>query len=190
MMTAETPKRSIFRDQAVQKYKQNQEKSILPRIIAPPVFLFFWILLAILTAAGVVAWLGQVPLYVAGSGVVLDKDVAPDQGSDEAVAVVPFTAHDVSRIRRGLPSAVQVGSTGPELTRPIDTVSPAILSPSEIHQRYGLEMTDPAQIVSIRLGSTISRHIYAGSPVHVQVQVGSRRLLSLFPVFSSLWGEA
>lgn len=188
MMIAETPKRSIFRDQAVQKYRRNQEKSVLPRIVAPPVFLFFWILLVILTGAGVVAWLGQVPLYVTGSGVVLDKDVVPRRGSDEAIAVVPFTANDISRIHRGLPSEVQIGSTGPALTRPIDTVSPVILSPSEVHQRYGLEMTDPAQIVSIKLG--ISRRVYAGSPVHVRVQVGSRRLLSLFPIFNSLWGGA
>ncbi len=187
MMTAEAPKRSIFRDQAVQKYRQVQEKSVLPRIVAPPVFLFFWILLVILTAGGIVAWMGQVPLYITGSGVILDRDVVPGQGSDEAVAVVPFDANDVSHIHRGLSSEVQIGSIGREFTRPVDTVSSALLSPSEIHQRYGLEMADPARIISIRLGGAISKHIYAGSPVHVQIQVGSRRLLSLFPVLGSLW---
>lgn len=189
-MTVETSKRSIFRDQAIQKYRQNQEKSVLPRIIAPPVFLFFWILLAILTAAGVVSWLGQVPLYVTGSGVVLDKSVLPHQGSDEAVAVIPFTTNDVSHIRRGLASDIQIGSTGPGLTRTVDAVSPAMLSPSEVHQLYGLTMTDPAQVISIRLGNDISRRVYAGSPVHIRIQIGSRRLLSLFPVFSSLWKES
>ncbi len=188
-MTGEASRRSIFRDQAVQKYRQNQEKSVLPRIVAPPVFLFFWILLAILTAAGVVAWLGQVPIYVMGSGVVLDKDILPNHGSDEAIAIIPFPPHDVFHIHRGLLSEIQIGSTGPALTRAVDTVSPTMLSPSEVQRRYGIAITDPAQIVSIRLGSEISRRVYAGSPVHVRIQIGSRRLLSLFPIFSSLEKE-
>ncbi len=189
-MVGDAPKRSIFRDQAVQKYRQNQEKSVLPRIIAPPVFLFFWILLAILTAAGVVAWLGEVPLYVIGSGVVLEQDVLPNQGSDEAIAVIPFPLHDIFSIRKGLLSEVQIGSTGPTLTRTVDTVSHTTLSPSEMQRRFGISMTDPAQVVSIRLGSDISRRVYAGSPVHVRIQIGSRRLLSLFPMFSNLEKEA
>jgi hypothetical protein len=188
-MAGDAPKRSIFRDQAIQKYRQNQEKSVLPRIVAPPVFLFFWILLAILTAAGVLAWLGQVPLYVMGSGVVLEKAVLSNQGSDEAVAAIPFSPHDVFHIHKGLLSEIQVGSTGPVITRTVDVVSPTMLSPSEVQRLYGIAITDPAQIVSIRLGSDISRRVYAGSPVHVRIQVGSRRLLSLFPLFSSLEKE-
>lgn len=188
-MAGEVSKRSIFRDQAIQKYRQNQEKSVLPRIVAPPVFLFFWILLAILTAAGVVAWLGQVPLYVTGVGVVLEKDALSHEGNDEAVAVVPLPTRDAFHIHRGLLSEIQIGSTGPALTRTVDAMSPTMLSPSEVQRLYGITMSDPAQIVSIRLGSGISRRIYAGSPVHVRIQIGSRRLLSLFPLFSSLEKE-
>ncbi|GAC1637362.1 MAG: hypothetical protein NVS4B9_30470 [Ktedonobacteraceae bacterium] len=184
-MAITAPKRSIFRGQALQKYRQNQEKSVLPRVVAPPVFLLFWILLITLTSAGVVAWLGQVPLYITGSGMILDKDVLPDQGSDEAVAVIVLPASEVAHMRIGLPAQIQVGSTGPRLNRAVDAVSTTILSPSQVRQLYGIEMTDPAQVVSFRLGPGISRRLYAGSPIHVQIQVGSRRLLSLFPIFSS-----
>lgn len=183
-------KRSIFRNQAVQKYRQNQEKSVLPRIVAPPVFLFFWILLIILTSAGIVAWLGQVPLYITGSGAVLDKNILPGQGDDEAVAIIILPASDVVHIRAGNPAQIQIGSTGPQVSRTVDSISSTILSPSEVHQSYGIEMTDPAQVVFLRLGPTISRHVYAGSPVHVQIQIGSQRLISLFPIFNSLWKEA
>lgn len=188
-MTAAAPKRSIFRNQALQKYRQNQEKSVLPRIIAPPIFLFFWILLITLTAAGVVAWLGQVPLYVTGSGMVLDKNILPDQNNDEAVAIIILPANEVIHIRAGLPAQIQIGSTGPQVNRTVDSVSPAILSPSEVRQSYGMEMTDPAQVVSLKLGPNISRRVYAGSPVHVQIQIGSQRLISLFPIFNSLWRQ-
>jgi hypothetical protein len=189
-MATAAPKRSIFRGQALQKYRQNQEKSVLPRIVAPPVFLFFWILLITLTSAGFVAWLGQVPLYVTGSGRVLDKDVPSGQDSDEAVAIIILPASEVAHIHVGLPTHVQLGSTGPQLTRPVDSISPGVLSPSEVHQQYGVEMTDPSQVVSIRLGHAISRQAYAGSPVRAQIQVGSRRLLSLFPFFNSVWKDA
>ncbi len=185
-MATAAPKRSIFRSQAVQKYRQNQEKSVLPRIVAPPVFLFFWILLIILTSAGIVSWLGQIPLYVTGSGTVLDKDVLPAQGDDEAVAIIILPASDIAHIRAGLPAQIQIGSTGPQVSRTVDSVSSAILSPSEVHQNYGIEMTDPAQVVFLRLGPNISRHVYAGSPVHVQIQIGSQRLISLFPILNSL----
>ncbi len=185
-MSTTAPKRSIFRDQAVQKYRQNQEKSVLPRIVAPPVFLFFWILVVILTSAGVVAWLGQVPLYVTGSGTVLDKNVLPAQGNDEAVAIIILPASEVAHIRAGLPAQVQIGSTGPQISRTIDSVSSVILSPSEVHQSYGIDMTDPAQVVFLRLGPSISRRVYAGSPVHVQIQIGSQRLIALFPIFNNL----
>ncbi|GAC1448565.1 MAG: hypothetical protein NVS2B12_35830 [Ktedonobacteraceae bacterium] len=163
---------------------------MLPRIIAPPVFLFFWALLIILTLAGVVAWLGQIPLYVTGTGVVLDKNTFPDGGRDEAVAVVLLTATEASKVHAGFSAQVSIGSTGPQLMRTIDFVSPGILSPDEVHRRYGIEMSDPSRLVSLKLGHDISRLVYAGSPVRVQIQVGSRRLLSLFPIFNTLWKEA
>ncbi|MBA2678310.1 MAG: hypothetical protein H0U76_07955 [Ktedonobacteraceae bacterium] len=188
-MTTAAPKRAIFRNQALQKYRQNQEKSVLPRIIAPPVFLFFWILLLTLTAAGVIAWLGQVPLYVTGSGTVIDKDVTSDQNNDEATAIIILPASEVVHIHAGLPAQVQIGSTGPQVNRTIDSVSSSVLSPSEVRQNYGVMMTDPAQVVFLKLGPTISRRIYAGSPVHVQIQIGSQRLISLFPIFNNLWKE-
>ncbi len=185
-MTTAAPKRAIFRNQALQKYRQNQEKSVLPRIVAPPVFLFFWILLITLTSAGVVAWLGQVPLYVTGSGTVIDKNITANQDNDEAVAIIVLPASEVVHVHAGLPVQVQIGSTGPQVHRIVDSVSSAVLSPSEVRQSYGIAMTDPAQVVSLKLGPTISRRTYAGSPVHVQIQIGSQRLISLFPIFNSL----
>jgi len=189
-MATATPNRSIFRGQALQKYRQNQEKSVLPRFIAPSAFLFFWMLLIILMSAGIISWLGQIPLYVTGSGVVLDKTPLPHQSSDDATAVILLTAIDAAHVHAGLSSQVQIGSTGLQLTRVVSAVSPAILSPNEAHKLYGITMTDPALVISLSLGPTISRKIYAGSPVHVQIQIGSRRLISLFPFFSSLQNEA
>ncbi len=187
-MATGTSKGSIFRSRALQKYVQSREKSVLPRFVAPPVFALFWIILVALTGAGAVAWLGQIPLYATGSGLILDQSIATAHGNDEAVAVILLPATLYRQLRAGSPVQVQIGMAGPSLTRTIDTIDPAILSPSEIRQRYMLEVLEPSFIATVRLGPAISSRMYAGSIVHAQVQVGSQRLLSLFPLFNTLLG--
>jgi hypothetical protein len=44
--------RSIFRAEAVRRYIQNHEEAVLPRLICPRTFLYLWILLGLLLAAG------------------------------------------------------------------------------------------------------------------------------------------
>ena len=47
-----SPERSIFRSEARQGYRQNQEKVVLPRLVSPQVFVYLWILALLLMAAG------------------------------------------------------------------------------------------------------------------------------------------
>jgi hypothetical protein len=185
-MATATSKRSIFRNKALQKYAQGREKSVLPRLVAPPVFALFWIILAALTGAGVVAWLGQVPLYASGSGFVLSQGIAIARGDDEAVAVILLPASYSGQLRTGATVRLQIGTAGPSLTRTVDTIDPHILSPSAVRQCYGIGVLEPSFTATVRLGPALPSHLYAGSMVQAQVQVGSRRLLSLFPLFSTL----
>jgi hypothetical protein len=167
------PKRSIFRARALQKYIRGREKSILPRIVAPPVFVFCWLLLALLILAGLVAWLGQIPSNTSGSGVILTNNALPS-----------------GRVHTGLPVLIHIGNAGPDITRSVDYINPAVLSPGEVRRRYGLDTADPALVIVTRLGPDISRRLYAGSNVQVQVRVGSQRLLSLFPLLSDMLKDA
>jgi hypothetical protein len=189
-MVPTVPKRSIFRDRALQKYIQGREKSVLPRIIAPPVFAFCWSLLVLLIVTGLVAWLGRIPLYISGSGVVLTKNMVLSHNSDEAMAVIMLPASEVGHIHVGFPVQVHIGQAGPDVTGSVDYVNPLILSPDEVRQRYGLNTADPALIIVTQLGSDVSRRLYAGSEVQVQVYIGSQRLLSLFPLVSDLLKDA
>src|SRR5258708_29757281 len=81
-------KDSIFRKEAVEKYLQNREKTILPRFVAPPVFLFCWCLLAIFLCIGLLTWFGEVPVYVAGEGVVLNAALPSSWDSTGARALI------------------------------------------------------------------------------------------------------
>lgn len=184
-MATATPKLPIFRSKTLQKYMQNREKSVLPRIVAPPVFAFCWIVLTLLIAAGIVTWRGQVPSYITGSGIILNTGSVAHQ-SNEATAAILLPASDISYIRPGLPVQIHVGQTGPQLHRTIGSVSQKLLSPGAVRQQYGFEVTDPSLVVTVQLGPTISGYLYSGSPIQAQVQIGTYSLLALFPGINSL----
>ncbi|HEY5002380.1 MAG TPA: hypothetical protein VII61_04470 [Ktedonobacteraceae bacterium] len=184
-MTKARPKLPIFRSKTLQKYMENREKSVLPRILAPPVFAFSWLVLTLLIAAGIAVWLGQVPSYITGSGIILDTNSIAKQG-DGSMAAILLPANAISSIRPGLPVQVQVGQAGPHLQSVIDGVSQNLLSPDKVRQKYGFEVTDPSLVATVELGSTVSRHLYEGSPIRAQIQIGSQSLLTLFPGVNSL----
>jgi hypothetical protein len=175
----------IFRSKTVQNYMRNREKSVLPRIVAPPVFVLSWIVLIVLIVAGIAVWSGQVPSYIAGAGIILDANsMASQDGGATAAILLPASAS--SYIRPGLPIQLQIGQSGPQLHRTIDAVNQNLLSPGEIRQRYGFTIADPSLVVIVGLGSAVSERLYSGSPIQAQIQIGSQSLLVLFPVVNSL----
>src|SRR5690349_20659827 len=101
-------KRPIYRSQALQAYAQQRQKTVLPRFVAPPVFLLCWILLALLASATLVAWLTKVPAYMSASGVVL----AGQSGNAEAEAVIFVPAGSANPVHAGHAIQVQIGTTG------------------------------------------------------------------------------
>ncbi len=184
-MAETSPKSSIFRSKTMQKCMQNREKSVLPRVVAPSVFAFTWIVLILLISAGVAIWIGKVPQYLSGSGIVLTPS-ASAQPNEDATAVILLPASDVSQLKTGLPVQVQVGQSGPQITRTIDGISQELLSPSDVHQNFGLDVTGPSLAITVGLGPTIPAHLYAGSLIQAQIQVGSQSVLAVFPVINNL----
>lgn len=178
--------RTIYREKALQHYVQSWEKVTLPRFVAPRVFTFLWLLLVLLLAAALLAWLGQVPTYATGSGFVLSQGTSVSNSSGAATIVVFIPATSDLNVKVGLPVQVQIGSTGPQLNTTVATVGTTVLSPSDIRQRYGLDgslaniVTQPSIVLTANAGSALSAKTYAGSLVSVQVQVGTQRVLSLF----------
>jgi hypothetical protein len=179
-------KHTFFREKAIQKYVQSREKNVLPRLVSPPTFALLWIILVTMIAAGILSWLGQTPRYVTASGLILDQRATGAGGKDEAVALIFLPATSPLQVRAGMPAQLQIGAAGLQVTGTIGTVEPTILSPSQIHQLYTFEVTDPEFVATITLGPTISGRLFAGSPVQAQIQVGSQRLFALLPFFGTL----
>lgn len=175
--------RSIFRTKALQRYLENREKPVLPRLLTPPVFLCCWLLLAIVITAGIAAWFGQVPVYITGSGIILDNC----QECRGATALLFLPPNPSFHLSVRMPIHLQIGTSGLQLNSTIATFRPDPLSPNQIRQQYGLGdnafslITQPSLIVTAQLDASISGRLYAGSLVTAQLQVGSRRLISLFP---------
>lgn len=171
--------RQIFRDKAIRHYQQSKEKDILPRIVAPRIFLFLWILLGLLLASTVLAWLEQVPMRVEGSGIVLDQSVVAgsDTGSD---AVVFLSADVLGKVHAGQGVQAHVGSSS-LFNAVVVAVQPGVKSPNEVKLRYGQAIAEPAVVAFIRFGPDLKAQEYAGTLIRAQVQIGTQRMLSLLP---------
>jgi hypothetical protein len=175
-------KGAIFRKEAVEKYSQGRDKNVLPQFVLPPVFVFLWCLLALFISAGMTAWLGQVPIYTAGVGIVLDPGNSGSSGNianGEMTAIIFVPYSSSLHLQVGQPVTAQIGQAGPQITTAIGAVESQILSPTEARQQYSVSITDPSIAVTALVGPHLS--LYAGSLVQAQIEVGSRRLLSLFP---------
>jgi hypothetical protein len=189
------PSRPIFRTRALNHYIRKRDKDILPEFVSPPVFLFLWILFGLLLIAGLLAWWTEVPIYVAGSGIILEQGLQSKFVNNEGIVLIFLPAESAGKLRVGLPVQLYIGSTGPSFTSRIEQVEPGVISPSEVRKRYGLDssvsqiFTEPSVVAVVKLIPTISAHMYAGSIVNAQVQVGSRRVLSLLPGFDRLIGD-
>lgn len=177
----------LFRRQALEYYAQSREGTILPRLARPPVFLLLWILLSLATLAMLLAWLGRIPVYISGPGLVIEQTMLQHgHAAPTAMALifVPVASAHALSIRAGTPVQLQVGTQGQPFTATVDAVVPGILSPDQIQHRYAPGsrvsslITSPSLVVSIRLGPAFASPTYAGSVIAAQVQVGSTSVLS------------
>jgi hypothetical protein len=172
-------KGAIFRKEAIEKYAQGRDKNVLPQFVLPPVFVFLWCLLALFISAGITAWLGQVPVYTSGIGVVLDPSISGSTANGEMTAVIFIPYSPSLHLQVGQPVNMHIGQTGPQISTAIGAVESQILSPTEVRKQFLVSITDPSVAATVVVGPHLS--LYSGSLVQAQIEVGSHRLLSLFP---------
>ncbi len=169
---------SIFRSEALEHYIQSRENNTLPRISRPPVFLCMWVLLSLCVAAIAAACLSQVPVYVNGSGVVLEQDAI-------VLVFLPASPAHPLQIHAGAPVHLHIGSFDQTVNSKIDKVETGVLSPADVQKRYGfvgkipLPITGPTIVASIKLNAAFPPRSYAGSVANVQVQVATTNVFSI-----------
>ncbi len=183
--------RSLFRAEAVRRYAQSREKVVLPRLVAPRTFLCLWLLLGLLVAAGVAAWSTRVPIYASGSAVVVAGARDERANSDDVLVVAFISPDNLARLHVGQTLWLRLDPAGELVSRPIIAVDPEITSPMVAQQRFSLSanaalaITQPAAVVIARLGSPpmeLPLAAYVGGVYRVEIEVGSRKVLSLLPL--------
>lgn len=185
----------LFRKQALAYYAQNSEKTILPRVARPPVFLLLWLLLGLIGLASMLAWFSRVPVYASGQGMIIEQSMTQQQRvvhATLALVLLPVAPGHILPVHTGTPVQVQVGTGAQEqhFTSVVATVVPGVLGPSQIEQRYlpGSSLLslirDPSMVILLKLDPPFASQAYAGSLISTQVQIGSTSVLSF--VFGSV----
>lgn len=182
--------RSIFRREAVQRYMERHEQTILPKFVSPHIFYYLWTLLGLLLIGGVLAWATPIPIYASGFGIVVTQ-TDNTQAGDEIVLAVFLPPESLPRLHAGQAVFLQGNTTTDRPIYPIIAVEPQVISPADARKRFALDtsialgITQPAALAIAQLPSFPDGRpasAYLGSMYRVEVEVGSRQLISL-------WGE-
>lgn len=188
---AQSRKRPLFRETALQQYMRNQEKDVLPRIITPPVFLCGWILLGLFILSGVIAWSQSIPVFASGSAFVLPTG---EKNSDDPTTILLLLPADTAeQIQTGEHCHIRVRSVEPYLPCTITSVQPGLQSPETVLARYQLDdiqLARPMLVAEAKLETALPEDIHPEDRLKAQVQIGTQRLLTLLPGFDSLPGGA
>lgn len=174
------PESSIFREQALKRYLQRQHRGTLLRLLSPPIFIFGWLLLVFLVVAVVLAWYIRVPVYATGQGTLVLQD-------GQVVAVFFVTPGQEQQIQEGQAVDLRIGPAAAQVDGVIMQRERDPIGPDEARQRFNLQgelaylIGGPSITVLVRLEAVVDADLYVGSLCVVQVQTGSRSILSLLP---------
>jgi hypothetical protein len=187
--------RAIFRESAIQAYRRGTAKDIVPRLTSWPVIICLWLLLALLVATAALAWWVRVPAYVGAEGVILRSGAQAGLGGGRTAAALFLTPDQPTHLHAGQLVHAQIGSSGPAALGKVARIEPGLIGPDTARAKYGFEpgaglVRQPWTVVIVRLRQSLAPAAYSGSLLTARVQVGSQRLLALFPGLSGLAGGA
>ncbi len=178
------PRHSIFRDKALKHYIQGNKKDVLPNFSSIPATIFVWVLLASLIATGLVAWRAQVPVYLAGSGIVLGNVNQASAGDSQAGALAFFSPDQLTHLRAGQPAQILLNAGSSQQVGTIAQVLPGVTTLAAAFKHYGLSFggadsqSQQVAVALIALGTGFQTALYTGSTVIVEVRVGTQSMFS------------
>lgn len=175
-----------YRQKAFARYVEQRDQDILPRLVAPPVFIFFWTLIGLLIIIIGIALSIQVPVYTHGQALIIAPSEIDGNQQAAAMALVVFTPDQLSRLQVGQAVRVYVDAAESPVDTTIATIVPEILSPDEVRSNYQLEdqlaatVRQPSVLAQTDVMPPLTLSLYAGSVLPVEVETGSQRLITLF----------
>lgn len=172
---------SVFRPEAIRRYQDSREKTVLPLFGRPQVRPVGWVFVGLLLAVLGVAALAEVPVYV--RGVAVPVGVPDAQGAVSSVAIFP--AESLPQLKVGQRAFVELSEGGGIGVGTVTDPLPRLLGPDELGAQLQTPdrvttSTKPVAVASARFApaATNSSRAVRG-PRALWVEVGSRRLGSL-----------
>jgi hypothetical protein len=173
------PKRSLFREHAIQYHAGNRQKEVLPRFVSPPIFTFLWVLVSLCLISGWIASTIHLPVLTPGVGLVQAQ-----RPSGETPVLLFVAAAQQRVLHTGENARVQIGAVGSTLSGNVTEVSAIVLSPQTARQQYHLDgpsallVTQPSVVLTVILPTRALAATYQGSVVQAQIQVEEQNLPS------------
>jgi hypothetical protein len=116
-------------------YAERRAQTILPLLVAPPVFVCYWTLFGLLLLTALLVWQVQVPRSTAASGVLLRYQPGQQLGTDRLEALLFVPASPVPKPHVGATIALAVALTGERFSGTIAAVGSGVLQPERSRQR-------------------------------------------------------
>jgi hypothetical protein len=190
-----TSTRPIFRPEAVRRYTEAREQSVLPKFVSPRIMVALWALVVLLILSGVAVWFTSTPVYASGLAIVVDtgnKPVNIEEGTAMLV-LLPPEAQPV--LDEGKTVLIQVNATSKPLKREIVAFEKNASKVNRILEEFALEnhpavaKAQPAVVAIVRLEDmpgNVATNDYVGTIFRADMQVGSRRIASLLPLMDRI----
>lgn len=185
--------RLIFRIEAIRRNSRAGGETILPRFSSPAVIWVLWSLIGLAIAGGILLWFLQIPIYAKGVAITLPASSEANVSHEPLVAVV-IPARNGREVRVGQRVFWSFSKTGPRVSRTVVEIEPLVRSPASLQGLPGVHerITEPSIIALVDLGPVpddLPASAYAGGVYNAEVEVGTKRVISLLPVVGRLIGN-
>jgi hypothetical protein len=190
-----TNNRPIFRPEAVRRYTEAREQSVLPKFVSPRIMVALWALVVLLILSGVAVWFTSTPVYASGLAIVVDpKNKLADIEEGMAMLVLlPPEAQPV--LDEGKTILIQVNASSKPLERRVIAFEKDASKVNHTLEEFALEnhpavaKAQPGAVAIVRLEDmpgNMPTNDYIGTIFRADMQVGSRRIASLLPLMDRI----
>ena len=180
--------RNIFRSQAMQAYEATKQRTNMPNLMLPRVFLALWLLVGLSVAGGATLCLVQVPIYLNGSIATTTASTAQvtitlAQSSQSAKLQVgqsiELELNDSLTVQSRIENITNVtpNSTADSPRLQAIVIEPTTLVTATLHDQASSDQLQKNQAATSQPSKTLPIGTTAQM---IRVRVGSQSLISLF----------
>jgi hypothetical protein len=190
-----TNNRSIFRPEAVRRYTEAREQSVLPRFVSPRVMVALWALAVLLILSGIAVWFTSMPVYASGLAIVVDAGNKPANLGKGIAVLVLLPPEALPTLDEGKSILIQVNATSKPLKREIVAFEKDASKVHSILEEFALDnhpavaKAQPAAVAIAQLEDmpgNVPVNDYIGTIFRADIQIGSRRIASLLPLMDRI----